>query len=793
MPSGASDYDRHPENRRPSSFDGPNECAPPPQQARGPSTAPEPSDELGEFILDARRRLALDGFVSLVRATRERSDLSSSVRDVPHSASSLLDRMRRLGVPVPLSTPPLDVLAKDVAMAYGSHGSTAGHISFVREELADFVRKGFFLVLPYEDVRHWKNLRLSPMGCIPQRGRRPRLIIDYTWSGVNPATVRLSPDSMQFGRALPRLLQRIYEADPAHGPVHMLKVDLSDGFYRVWITESDIPKLGVALPPGPNGEQLVAFPLCLPMGWVESPPHFCAVTETVADLANDTLRLHRPVASSHPMDSLADSTPPTYPSLAGAVPMHLHGRPPRQGYLSYVDVYVDDFLGLSNGPPEERSRVRRALLEALDAVIRPLDEGDNSARKAPASIKKLAQGDGAWATQKILLGWLIDSIQGTITLPPHRQDRLLEILAAVSGKRRVSLRRWRSLVGELRSMMIALPGSEGLFSQLQAALVAQKGGRVRVNKSVQDELDDWTWLAHDICNRPTSIAECASKPPSTIGAKDASGDGMGGVVFNLRRHARPLCWRHRFPPEVTADLVSFENKGGRWTNSDLEMTALVAQQDVVAQTRDVRHTTTITLGDNTPAIFWSLRGSVSRDTAAAYLLRQLSLHRRHYRYSNVFAHFPGVINRMADDCSRLWHLTDSEFLSYMNSTYPQRHSWHLYQLRPPLVSALISSLYKRRSTPESYLAATAPIDDSGKYGVPSSPPSTWTPTCPRYGTKSQSFKFLPTEFAAVNSPSTVLRCEHVLLRRTSGPLARRTPGWDAPTRAKTTLVKQIGA
>ncbi|KAL7524574.1 hypothetical protein ACHAWF_001002 [Thalassiosira exigua] len=68
------------------------------------------------------------------------------------------------------------------------------------------------------------------MGCISQRDCRPRLIVNYTWNRVNDVTVRLQPQSMQFGRALQRILQRIYDADPLHGPIHMMKVDISDGF-----------------------------------------------------------------------------------------------------------------------------------------------------------------------------------------------------------------------------------------------------------------------------------------------------------------------------------------------------------------------------------------------------------------------------------------------------------------------------------------------------------------------------------------------------------------------------------
>ena len=144
-------------------------------------------------------------------------------------------------------------------------------------------------MLPLEDAVGLDGLRLSPAVLIPQRDRRYRIVIDYTWSGVNDATRRLAPDSMQFGHDLQQILQRMYDADPRHVPIYMMKVDISDGFYSVGLAPEDITSLGVCLPPGPDGKTLVAFPLVLPMVWVESPPQFCAVTETVADLAKKAL------------------------------------------------------------------------------------------------------------------------------------------------------------------------------------------------------------------------------------------------------------------------------------------------------------------------------------------------------------------------------------------------------------------------------------------------------------------------------------------------------------------------
>ena len=99
--------------------------------------------------------------------------------------------------------------------------------------MRDFVEKGFWIVLPLEDAVGLNGLRLSPAGLIPQRDLWDRIVTDYTWSGVNEATRRLAPDSMHFGHALQRILQRMYDADPRHGPIYMMKVDIADGLYCV--------------------------------------------------------------------------------------------------------------------------------------------------------------------------------------------------------------------------------------------------------------------------------------------------------------------------------------------------------------------------------------------------------------------------------------------------------------------------------------------------------------------------------------------------------------------------------
>ncbi len=95
------------------------------------------------------------------------------------------------------------------------------------------------------------------------------MVVDYTFSAVNQETVPLAyPETMQFGHALPRVLQELVYANPQFGPVHLLKVDVADGFYHIHLNPTDVSTLSVAFPSLANLPRLVAFPLTLPIGWV---------------------------------------------------------------------------------------------------------------------------------------------------------------------------------------------------------------------------------------------------------------------------------------------------------------------------------------------------------------------------------------------------------------------------------------------------------------------------------------------------------------------------------------------
>ena len=67
-----------------------------------------------------------------------------------------------------------------------------------------------------------------------------------------------------------------------------------------------------------------------------------------------------------------------------------------------------------------------------------------------------------------LLGWIVDSITMTITLPPHRVARLEAIVSTTPRyQRRIGVEKWHRILSGLRSMALALPVAGGLFIQIQ--------------------------------------------------------------------------------------------------------------------------------------------------------------------------------------------------------------------------------------------------------------------------------------------------------------------------------------
>jgi hypothetical protein len=93
---------------------------------------------------------------------------------------------------------------------------------------------------------------------------------------------------MQFGKAVDQIIKKVAEANPCHGVENLSKYDFASTLMRVGFSPSIILKLAVAVPMtlADKDNPLIAVQMDIPMGWMESPPAFCMVTDTVSDQAN---------------------------------------------------------------------------------------------------------------------------------------------------------------------------------------------------------------------------------------------------------------------------------------------------------------------------------------------------------------------------------------------------------------------------------------------------------------------------------------------------------------------------
>lgn len=763
------------------------------------------------------------GWTDFVKGRRKRGDFAD-VSTLPHPASRLLKHYKTHGAPVKFSTGAWSKYTLENALERGPHRSCMEYIDFLHEEFIDMINKQQWIILPYSEAKELPGLRLSPPGVVPQRGRRPRWIVDYSWWKVNEETLPLAPkEAMQFGHALDRILREILLADPKLGPIYLSKLDISDGFYRINLAIDDIPKLGVVFPVKEGEEPLVAFPLVLPMGWANSPPIFSAATETSADLANEAIQ-RGDAPPSHPLDDLAATlddpipqlvptdgcaarsnpaspaiasphptpSPTAAPSSSTQLPIHDTERDPSlpssSNHAAYVDVFVDDFIALCQGDSNRR-RIRRILLRAVDQVFRPNDFHDDQFRREPVSLKKLKQGDVSWNTIKTVLGWVIDTSTMTIQLPPHRVDRLAELLASIpKTQKRIALRKWHKVLGELRSMSLALPGARNMFSQMQQALSNRCKTRVSLTKGVHQALDDFRWMHQDISSRPTRIAELVPLLASALGYHDASGTGAGGVWFphqslNPRTHPSatpshdPIIWRLQWPPDIVANLVTDDNPAGTITNSDLELAGGLLHLEAIVQNFDVRERTILSKTDNLATLFWQRKGSATSSKPPAHLLRLFGIHQRFHRYVPRHDYISGSSNPMADDASRLFHLTDSQFLSYFNTTFPQHTSFHHVHLASQMTSAVILALRSKTCKAASLLVAPPPPIITGQNGRRSQLNWASIPYSKPSKTKYHSYRSSDDEFVLDNLQQTKLQSSLERLKITYGQLARRTSPW----------------
>jgi hypothetical protein len=90
----------------------------------------------------------------------------------------------------------------------------------------------------------------------------------------------------QLGHALSRIIHAFAKAKE-DAKVFMAKWDIKDGFWRLDCQVGEEFNFAYVLPWAAGMPIIIVVPTLLQMGWVESPPYFCAAMEIARDIALD--------------------------------------------------------------------------------------------------------------------------------------------------------------------------------------------------------------------------------------------------------------------------------------------------------------------------------------------------------------------------------------------------------------------------------------------------------------------------------------------------------------------------
>ena len=663
-----------------------------------------------------------------------------------HAAQRLLDLYATDGCPADCG-PDWTKDHIEAAILKGPHSSAhdPAALKALHAETTDKVANGYAKVIRYGDIADKlpAKLKISPVAMIPHKSRAFRTILDLSFrlrhrgklmESVNSATVKQAPAEamVQLGHCIQRLIATLADNFNPQKPFKFAKLDIKDGFWRMAVNNIDAWNFCYVLPQtNPITDirnALLVVPNCLQMGWCESPPFFCAASETARDVIETLLLESRLPAHAFESQMLND-----------AHDHHLVWRlQATTSFINLVEVFVDDFIGATNNLTRTHlEHFSRAMLFGVHSVFPPPDITGHQGED-PISQKKLHQGEGTWSHTKEILGWLVDGLNFTLSLLPEKCEKIVKLIKKVCKRPAVSLLKFQELAGKLQHASFGIPGGKGLFSPIYRALKTTTG-TVKITADIKCVLRDWRTVVQHLSTEPTPVRLLVSNYPNYVQFTDACGLGAGGIITPGLDPMQHWVWKFEWPQDIKDSLVSWSNKKGTLTINDLELAGIVLGWLVLEQVcKNLTYKHVGLFCDNTSAVSWTHRGSTSTSTVAGRLLRFLALRQRKRQVSSLAPlHVAGEDNTMADIPSRAfkegkYFKAANDIVTYFNTHFPlpQNLSWKEYVVKPKLASRVISCLRGEQLQMESLLNLPRHGTSTGATGQHTAPPATQIPISP---------------------------------------------------------------
>lgn len=309
-----------------------------------------------------------------------------------HPAAQLLTQYATFGCPTQTGNP-WSLHEMKAAIQRGPHASAlvAEAAKQLWLEVEEKVKKGQARLVTWDDIKHDppEQLKISPIAMIPHKSRLFRAILDLSFPvklqngtivpSVNDGTTKTAPRGAidQIGHSLQRIIHAFAAAD-VESKIFMAKWDIKDGFWRLDCEQGEEWNFAYVLPPKPGMPTQLVIPTSLQMGWIESPPYFCAASETARDVAEQYMQL--PLGSLEPHKFL----PLT--ELVTDINDLPQATTDSDDWRFMLEVYMDDYIGLAI--PTSREQLQHAANSIMYGIhdIFPPNVDDE---EDPISLKKL--------------------------------------------------------------------------------------------------------------------------------------------------------------------------------------------------------------------------------------------------------------------------------------------------------------------------------------------------------------------------------------------------------------------
>ena len=726
-----------------------------PQRPRGPSpqqaeikppkyfTTAKQADEAAQKAMHQRIHLlpnqgklqATIGKCSDKRQEFDNGLMNPTGPALDHPAAPLLSDYAKYGCPVDCG-PNWTREQIEEALDYGAHPTAKipAALECLEKEAEEKEKEGFVHILRWGDIKNKLHplFKLSPVAMIPHKSRLFRAILDLSfylrrkgaqYQSVNDTTTKMAPHAAmdQLGKALQRIIVRLADAQEEDKELFFAKLDVKDGFWRMIVRDDDAWNFCYAIPnrdPATSRDDTrIVVPNSLQMGWTESPPFFCAASETARDIIQQLLNVELP---PHPLEhfmlpTASDKLPKEAIDLAHT--------------MDLIEVFVDDFIGCTDNITHSHLvKFTRAMLHGMHSIFQPPSVTGHKGGD-PISEKKLKQLDGLWQHVKEILGWILNGVNYTICLPEKKVLKIQATLRQMRKKKKVSLNEFQKIAGTLHHASMGIPGGRGLFTAIWAAMKGCNKGWITLTPTLKEIFSDFGWLFREIANKPINVAQIIPKLPNAHGYSDACKYGAGGVwiIPGPNGTIRYIFWSIVFPPEV---IRLFELH--ILSINDLEMAGvLLAWLVLECHMPSLHHLQAGIECDNSSSVHWTRKYS-AKSLRAGHLLRALALRQQICGSAPLLViGIKGILNDMADVASRYasdksMQAKAASLLSYFNTHFKQETSWEQFPFPPKLLSLVISSLLGTQLTLESWRRLPGLVKNTGKLGAVTQIPSTST-------------------------------------------------------------------